>query len=119
MFLPESTKWGVLQTASKEGKVAATIDEISLKPFIEVLRTTVRLGNGGYDGKNCFEDVENGDFDAISFGKCFISNPDLVAKIKNGETLTPWRADKFYASGPDGYSDYPLGEMEKTEVSGN
>lgn len=41
------------------------------------------------------------------FGRPFISNPDLVERLKTGAPLAPPRAELFYTPGPEGYSDYP------------
>jgi NADPH2 dehydrogenase len=44
----------------------------------------------------------------IVFGRYFISNPDLVFKIKNGIELTPYDRSTFYSTqDPHGYTDYP------------
>jgi N-ethylmaleimide reductase len=52
--------------------------------------------------------VESGQADAIAFGRLFIANPDLVARVRRGAALnTPDRAT-FYGGGAHGYTDYPL-----------
>jgi 2,4-dienoyl-CoA reductase-like NADH-dependent reductase (Old Yellow Enzyme family) len=48
-----------------------------------------------------------GEADAVGFGKLFISNPDLPARISNGAALNRWDAETFYCPGPRGYTDYP------------
>ena len=45
--------------------------------------------------------------DAISFGRPFIANPDLVARLRTGTALNPWDVRTFYSQGPEGYTDYP------------
>jgi 2,4-dienoyl-CoA reductase-like NADH-dependent reductase (Old Yellow Enzyme family) len=45
--------------------------------------------------------------DAVAFGKDFISNPDLVHRFATKAPLTQWNPATFYASGPEGYVDYP------------
>jgi len=45
--------------------------------------------------------------DAIAFGKQFIANPDLVARIQQHAPLNTLRTDTMYGSGPEGYTDYP------------
>ncbi len=45
--------------------------------------------------------------DAVSYGKYFISNPDLVTRIKEGAEFTPFDVKTFYTPGPQGYIDYP------------
>lgn len=45
--------------------------------------------------------------DLISFGRYFISNPDLVERFKNGWELTLPDGAIFYEGGDKGYIDYP------------
>jgi N-ethylmaleimide reductase len=45
--------------------------------------------------------------DAVSFGKPFISNPDLVERIRTGASWARWDDKTFYSGGPQGYTDYP------------
>jgi 2,4-dienoyl-CoA reductase-like NADH-dependent reductase (Old Yellow Enzyme family) len=56
--------------------------------------------------------LDAGEADAISFGKDFISNPDLVERLRAGAPLNPWRLETFYAPGAEGYTDYPALETE-------
>ena len=49
--------------------------------------------------------------DLIAFGKPFISNPDLVERLKQGAPLNAFDKATFYGGGAKGYTDYPaLGE---------
>ena len=38
----------------------------------------------------------------MGFGKLFISNPDLPARLRRGAPLNPWTMETFYTPGPDG-----------------
>ena len=45
--------------------------------------------------------------DVASFGRLFISNPDLVERLRTGKALTEPKEELFYTPGPLGYTDYP------------
>ncbi len=62
--------------------------------------------NNGYDGALARQALEDG-ADLVSFGKAYIANPDLVARLRAGGPFnTPDRAT-FYGGGEKGYTDYP------------
>jgi len=46
--------------------------------------------------------------DLVSFGKLFISNPDLPKRFELNGDLAPWDKATFYTLGEKGYTDYPL-----------
>ncbi|KAG4435376.1 hypothetical protein IFR05_009162 [Cadophora sp. M221] len=118
LLLEEKTKIESMYAAIKSGKVAARIEDLHLRHFEEVLEKTPVMVNGNYDGENCFEEVERGEVDAVALGRWFISNPDLVEKLRLGKKLTKWNLKTVYASKVDvgmervGYTDYPFGEVE-------
>jgi 2,4-dienoyl-CoA reductase-like NADH-dependent reductase (Old Yellow Enzyme family) len=51
--------------------------------------------------------LNSGEADAVAWGQWFIANPDLPERLKRNAPLNPARPDKFYASGAEGYTDYP------------
>lgn len=51
--------------------------------------------------------LENGEADAISWGVQFIANPDLPRRLELDAPLNAPDPSTFYASGPQGYVDYP------------
>ncbi len=51
--------------------------------------------------------LASGRADAVSFGRAFIANPDLVARIKTGAPLAKPDYSKLYAGEAVGYTDYP------------
>jgi N-ethylmaleimide reductase len=63
--------------------------------------------SGSYDGANAELDLAARRGDLIAFGKPFISNPDLVARLKRGASLNVADPSTFYTPGPKGYTDYP------------
>ncbi|WP_435745172.1 alkene reductase [Nocardioides sp. SYSU DS0663] len=67
----------------------------------------VIIAAGGYDAAKAERVLENGWADAIAFGKSFIANPDLPARLAAGADLNPLRPELIYGGGPAGYADYP------------
>jgi N-ethylmaleimide reductase len=43
----------------------------------------------------------------VAFGKAFIANPDLPARLKVDAPLAQWDQRTFYGGGAKGYVDYP------------
>jgi len=63
--------------------------------------------NNGYTLALAEDAVTCGRADAVAFGRPFISNPDLVRRLKEGLPLAEVRWDKAYGGGAEGYTDYP------------
>lgn len=65
--------------------------------------------NSDYTPEEAAADVASGRADAISFGRPFISNPDLVERIRVGAHLNPNKGvpATWYFPGEAGYTDYP------------
>lgn len=51
--------------------------------------------------------LDEGAADAIAFGRTFLANPDLVARLKTDAPLNPDDMATWYSQGPEGYIDYP------------
>lgn len=51
--------------------------------------------------------LDAGEADAITFGRTFLANPDLVERLKAGAPLNPDDMATWYSQGPQGYTDYP------------
>ncbi|MBN9585128.1 MAG: alkene reductase [Afipia sp. 62-7] len=65
------------------------------------------IANNGYDFKLATDVLDKNKADLIAFGKLFISNPDLVERLKLGAPLNDFDKNTFYGGGAKGYTDYP------------
>ncbi|MGS2726241.1 alkene reductase [Psychroserpens sp. BH13MA-6] len=63
--------------------------------------------NSGFDQEKGNKVIEEGHADLVSYGKLYISNPDLVERFENHLELADWDKDTFYTTGAKGYTDYP------------
>lgn len=62
--------------------------------------------NDHYSAAEASEVIESGGVSAVSFGRYYISNPDLVNKFMNGEELMGFDMKGLYSPGSQGYTDY-------------
>jgi N-ethylmaleimide reductase len=53
--------------------------------------------------------------DAVSFGRAFIANPDLVARIREGFPLAKPDYSKLYAGEEAGYTDYDVAPLTSSK----
>jgi len=63
--------------------------------------------NNGYTREMAIEAIAKGEADAVSFGRPFISNPDLVRRLRLNAELTPMDRATLYGGSAQGYTDYP------------
>lgn len=63
--------------------------------------------NSDYDVARAQEDLASGLAQAISFGRPFISNPDLPNRFSVGAPLNAFSEATLYTQGAEGYIDYP------------
>ena len=63
--------------------------------------------NNGYDRQMALEAVASGAADLVAFGRPFISNPDLVRRLRENAALNAVDASTLYGGGAKGYTDYP------------
>src|SRR5690625_2234873 len=76
------------------------------RKYRKIYKGTLMI-NKGFDAKSGHYALEEGIADLISFGVPFISNPDLVERIRENH---PWAIpdrNTFYGGGAEGYIDYP------------
>ncbi|MFD2642726.1 alkene reductase [Pseudomonas japonica] len=63
--------------------------------------------NDGFDGASARAALEAGEGAAVSFGRHFIGNPDLVERLRHGQPLAGFERKTLYTAGSRGYTDYP------------
>ena len=83
-------------------------DQAKVSPEIRPVFGRPLVLNQDYDVDRAEADLESGLADAIAFGRPFISNPDLIERLRTGAPLTPDVMATWYSQGPEGYLDYPL-----------
>jgi 2,4-dienoyl-CoA reductase-like NADH-dependent reductase (Old Yellow Enzyme family) len=78
-------------------------------PLIRAIYSGALVLNSDYTADEAAAAIESRRADAISFGRPYISNPDLAERIRVG---AEWAANvnvpqSWYMPGPAGYIDYP------------
>ena len=63
--------------------------------------------NSDYRGDTAQAALDDGRSDAITFGRTFLANPDLPARIAKGLPLGQDDPATWYSQGARGYTDYP------------
>lgn len=89
-------------------------------PYEDDFRQAVRqafsgliIAAGGYTLERAERNLAAGWIDAVAFGRDYIANPDLVARIAADAPLNPQRPESFYGGGAEGYTDYPVLDISK------
>ncbi len=68
------------------------------------------IGNCGYTADTAEQAIAAGNADLIAIGRPYISNPDLVERLRNGWPLAGEApvSDWYLPTGEKGYTDFPL-----------
>lgn len=80
-------------------------DELRMK--METVFGGTVIVSGGLDIPKAEEALQNNYGELASFGRPFISNPDLVSRLKQNIPLAESDQDTYYTTGEKGYTDYP------------
>ncbi|KAG5796275.1 hypothetical protein H9Q69_004701 [Fusarium xylarioides] len=122
-----SRNLGIAENLTRLVSKGIAPEDISLQPFRRLLRDTtpsdsrytptVLVGNGGYTAASGILTVQDDLADAVSYGRRFISNPDLVQRLRLGQPLSPYDRDTFYTHGAEGYTSYSNFEEHKGNKS--
>ncbi|PHM26165.1 alkene reductase [Xenorhabdus budapestensis] len=90
-------------TTKKDRVIPKGIDLDKLRSWFE----GAYIGNNDYDLEMAISRRSEGKVDAVAFGRPFISNPDLVERLRYDIELTSVNHDSYYGSGAKGYTDWP------------
>ena len=63
--------------------------------------------SGGFDRESAEAALRERRGDLVAFGRPFLANPDLVARLRAGSQLSAPDMATFYTPGAKGYTDYP------------
>lgn len=64
--------------------------------------------NDGFDGASGRQALLDRTGEAVSFGRHYIANPDLVQRLRDGTALARFDRKTLYTPGAAGYTDYPM-----------
>ena len=70
--------------------------------------TGTYIANGNYTADEARKRIQAGLCDLVSFGRPFISNPDLPKRLRLGAPLNEYDPNTFYGGDEHGYTDYPV-----------
>ncbi|EHK66093.1 alkene reductase [Achromobacter arsenitoxydans] len=79
----------------------------SLGPALKAEFGGVYIANEGYTRESAEAAVAAGKADAVAFGVPYIATPDLAERLHRNAPLNTPNPATFYASGAQGYTDYP------------
>lgn len=86
-------------------------------PELKKLFGGTYIANEGFTKETAQATLDAGEADAIAFGKQFIANPDLPKRFAENATLNTPDPNTFYASGKEGYTDYPSLVLTKKSIN--
>ena len=105
-----------LREPGPDGTFGST-DVPKQSPLIRKIYSGALILNSDYSPEEATADIDAGRADAVSWGRDFISNPDLPTRFRIGAEISPNVnvPHSWYGRGPEGYVDYPaLSEAEQT-----
>ena len=89
-----------------------SLGDYRISPILKKSFGGILIANEAFNRDTAQQVITAGEADAISFGKDFISNPDLVRRLQSNVTLNAYDTNTFYGYGLQdpklGYTDYPF-----------
>jgi N-ethylmaleimide reductase len=98
----------IIEGATAGARDAAPFDYAALRSrYKHANETGAWIANNDYTRETAIDAVAGGRADMVAFGRPFISNPDLVERLRRNAPLADLDRDTLYGGGAHGYTDYP------------
>ena len=91
----------------------ASVDSADNARLFRALFDGPMITAGGYTPQMGADAVASKRVDAVAFGRLFIANPDLPARIRSGAPLNAFDRSTAYGGDAHGYTDYPLAPVHE------
>lgn len=102
---PRYTAYG----QAESGRPGSEEEEAQLMRALRKAYHGTFICSGGFTLELGMEALSQDDADLVSYGRLFISNPDLVSRFKINAPLNKYIRKTFYTQDPVvGYTDYPF-----------
>ena len=98
--------WIELREPGPQSSFRAT-EEPPVSPAMRKVYSGRIVLNSDFDAASGQAKLDEGACDAISFGRPFLANPDLVERIRLGAKFNAPDVPTLYSQGSEGYTDYP------------
>ena len=108
-YVDALSQFGLLYIHTIEGVTQQTRDVPDGVDFLDLRRrfSGAYVGNNQYTLELAEKELAEGHADLFSFGRPYIANPDLVARLATGAPLAEAPKPYWYGGGANGYSDWP------------
>ncbi|WP_233237655.1 alkene reductase [Bordetella sp. LUAb4] len=106
VHIMDQSGFAVADTIKTSGASVSDRIQQLLKVFRAALPRTALILAGGMTRARAERLIADGTIDLAGFGQPFISNPDLVARLRNGWALTEPDRGTYYGGGARGLIDY-------------
>ncbi|CAL1357474.1 unnamed protein product [Linum trigynum] len=111
---PRYTAYG----QAESGRPGSEEEEAELMRTLRTSYDGTFMASGAYTRELGMAAVGSGDADLVSYGRLFVSNPDLVTRFKVNAALNKYNRRSFYTHDAVGYTDYPFMEGGGAEEGG-
>jgi N-ethylmaleimide reductase len=99
----------IIEGATGAARDVAPFDYVALRDrFKSANEQGAWIVNNGYTRAMAMGAIASGAADLVAFGRPFISNPDLVNRLRLNAPLAAVNVETLYGGGAAGYTDYPV-----------